>query len=223
MMKLPKSVHDRLYGYQRQGITWMWNLFHKRWGGILADEMGLGKTVQCAAFLASLKFTQQGSRFLVVANMGLLEQWKRELNTWANDTGLAVHLLHGSQHDRRLALQGFNRKGGVVLVSYDMVRNGISYLRTAGLASATAAAPQKRKRQDKRSVRDDDSPSEGEGQAPAPAPLGSEDHKTPWDVAASAVVGLEASGTLPWALGGSLAPGVLCSGGASPGAGRGCP
>ena len=35
-------------------------LFLRGFGGILADEMGLGKTVQTAAFLACLKFTNQG-------------------------------------------------------------------------------------------------------------------------------------------------------------------
>ena len=34
--------------------------FLRGFGGILADEMGLGKTVQTAAFLACLKFTNQG-------------------------------------------------------------------------------------------------------------------------------------------------------------------
>ncbi|CAK0881259.1 unnamed protein product, partial [Prorocentrum cordatum] len=59
-MKLPTSLYSRLgYGYQRQGVTWMLKLFQKESGGILADEMGLGKTVQCAAFLASLRFSHQ--------------------------------------------------------------------------------------------------------------------------------------------------------------------
>lgn len=37
-------------------------LKYSGFGGILADEMGLGKTVQTAAFLACLKFTNQGVR-----------------------------------------------------------------------------------------------------------------------------------------------------------------
>ena len=28
-IKLPRSVYDRLYHYQRQGVVWMWNLYHK--------------------------------------------------------------------------------------------------------------------------------------------------------------------------------------------------
>jgi len=180
VMKLPRSVFDRLYGYQRQGIAWMWNLFHQGFGGILADEMGLGKTVQTAAFLACLKFTEQGSRFLVVVNVTLLAQWRRELETWAADTGLAVHVMHGSAQDRRAALRGMALRGGVMLVSYDLVRTGISYLRSASLANAAAAFSKKRRRQADRAVCDDDSPSEGEPMPPAPPMAGGKD--MPWDV-----------------------------------------
>merc|ERR1719189_2516868 len=31
-MKLPRSVYERLYGYQREGVVWMWNLFRKGFG-----------------------------------------------------------------------------------------------------------------------------------------------------------------------------------------------
>mmetsp|Transcript_38899 Transcript_38899/g.70148 ORF Transcript_38899/g.70148 Transcript_38899/m.70148 type:complete len:992 (+) Transcript_38899:42-3017(+) len=181
-MKLPKSVYDRLYGYQRQCVAWMWNLFHKGFGGILADEMGLGKTVQTAAFLACLKFTQQGSRFLVVVPVTLLEQWRRELATWTENTGLSVHIMHGAPHERKAALKGLANRGGVLLVSYDLVRTCIHHLRTAGLAASTAKQNKKRKRQEKRGVRDDDSPSEEEEEeAEEPPPLEG-DEKTPWDV-----------------------------------------
>jgi len=181
-MKLPRTVYDRLYGYQRQGVTWMWNLFRKELGGILADEMGLGKTVQVAAFLASLVATEQGTRFLVAVPVTLIEQWRRELSTWAQDTGLKVHVLHGTLQERRSALRGVVVKGGVLLTSYDMLRNHISYLRTASLTSAASLLPKKRKRQ-KRSCRDDDSPSEEEDLAPVLPPQAAEEGpERLWDV-----------------------------------------
>ncbi|CAE7571809.1 CHR24 [Symbiodinium natans] len=121
-IKLPRSVYDRLYHYQRQGVVWMWNLYHKGFGGILADEMGLGKTVQTAAFLACLKFTNQGSRFLVVVPVTLLEQWRRELDTWAQNTGLAVHVLHGAAHERRAAVKGHSKRGHRCLIFSQSVR-----------------------------------------------------------------------------------------------------
>eukprot|EP00928_Gymnodinium_smaydae_P033867 TRINITY_DN2413_c0_g11_i1.p1 TRINITY_DN2413_c0_g11~~TRINITY_DN2413_c0_g11_i1.p1 ORF type:complete len:1021 (-),score=217.97 TRINITY_DN2413_c0_g11_i1:654-3350(-) len=173
VMKLPRSVYERLYGYQRQGVAWMWNLMHKGFGGILADEMGLGKTVQVAAFLACLKFTEQGSRFLVVVPVTLCEQWRNELSTWAGDTGLAVNVLHGSMQERRAALRNFSRKGGALVTSYDMMRNSVDILRFASAGSVGTMLPRKRKA--KRGIRDDDSPSEGEK-----ADVVRED--LPWDV-----------------------------------------
>eukprot|EP00930_Biecheleria_cincta_P005041 TRINITY_DN10596_c0_g1_i1.p1 TRINITY_DN10596_c0_g1~~TRINITY_DN10596_c0_g1_i1.p1 ORF type:complete len:983 (-),score=258.61 TRINITY_DN10596_c0_g1_i1:183-3050(-) len=180
-LRLPRSVHDRLYGYQREGVVWMWNLFHKTFGGILADEMGLGKTVQTAAFLASLKYTEQASRFLVVVPVTLLDQWRRELNTWAQNTGLAVHVMHGSAHERKTALRGLANRGGVLLISHDLIRTCIHQTRTAGLATSAGLQSKKRKRQAKRGVKDDDSPSEAEEEAPV-APRAGDTDETPWDV-----------------------------------------
>jgi len=178
VMKLPRSVYDRLYGYQRQGVAWQWNLFHKGFGGIIADEMGLGKTVQVAAFLASLKFTGQGSRFLVVVPVTLLEQWRREILTWAGETGIAVHLLHGTQHERRSALRGLISKGGVLLTSYDILRSHVNSLRSTSYSRISSSLPKKRKRQTKRGCRDDDSPSEVEDMPE----IADDGQDRPWDV-----------------------------------------
>jgi SNF2 family DNA or RNA helicase len=106
-----------------------------------------------------------------------MEQWKRELEAWAADTGLAVHMYHGTAQERRAASRGMLVKGGVMLINYDLVRNCIGALKTAGMASA-AAMPKKRKRQQRRGVKDDDSPSEEE---PMPAE-GAGDQDRPWDV-----------------------------------------
>lgn len=179
-MKLPRPVYDRLYKYQRQGAVWMWNLYHKGFGGILADEMGLGKTVQTAAFLACLKFTNQGARFLVVVPVTLLEQWRRELDTWAQNTGLAVHVMHGAPHERKAALRGA-AQGGVLLISYDLVRTCIHQICTAGLAEASGRLSRKRKRSTRRGCRDDDSPSEGEEEEAAGPDIPVDEQK-PWDV-----------------------------------------
>jgi len=178
MLKLPRAVYDRLFVYQRQGVAWLWNLHQKGFGGILADEMGLGKTVQVAAFLACLNVTKAGSRFLVVCPPTLLEQWKRELKSWASESGLAVHVMHGTQQERRTALRGMVARCGVMLTTYDLVRNCIDHLKAASLSNAAALLPKKRKKAQKRNCRDDDSPSEAEEELPAQAP---DDANRPWD------------------------------------------
>jgi len=181
-LKLPRVIYERLFPYQRHGVAWMWNLYCREFGGILADEMGLGKTVQVAAFLAGLKLSGHGSRFMVVVPLTLIDQWKRELEDWASVATLAVHVLHGTLQERRAALRGVLSKGGVLLSSYDLVRIGISGLRFASLDSAASVLPKKRKKQARRGCRDDDSPSEEEEAEPLPAPHDPGDQaQVPWD------------------------------------------
>jgi len=181
VLKLPKAVYSRLFVYQRQAVAWLFNLYQKRFGGILADEMGLGKTVQICAFLACLKFSGEGSRFLVVVPPTLLEMWKRELKGWASDLALPVHVMHGTMQERRAAIRGMMARPGVLLTTYDLVRNCIDHIRASSLSTASALLPKKRKKQTKRGCRDDDSPSEAEEEPAAPA-QGGEDPNRPWDV-----------------------------------------
>ena len=44
--RIPHQIYSRLFGYQRTGVKWLWELHSQRAGGIIGDEMGLGKTVQ---------------------------------------------------------------------------------------------------------------------------------------------------------------------------------
>lgn len=48
---LPRGLCEQLYSYQREGVSWLWNLHKTAPGGILADDMGLGKTLQVGLML----------------------------------------------------------------------------------------------------------------------------------------------------------------------------
>ncbi len=56
-LQVPSRIWERLYGYQKVCVQWLWELHQQRVGGILGDEMGLGKTIQIIAFAASLSFS----------------------------------------------------------------------------------------------------------------------------------------------------------------------
>lgn len=45
-LHVPAWMNDRLFGYQRTALRWMWDLHQQETGGILGDEMGLGKCSQ---------------------------------------------------------------------------------------------------------------------------------------------------------------------------------
>ncbi|KAK1859940.1 hypothetical protein I4F81_002532 [Pyropia yezoensis] len=93
--RVPASLYDRLFEYQRTGLQWLWELHCQQCGGIIGDEMGLGKTIQAVAFLAALRYSGKlDGPTLVIAPATLLQQWKREFTTWA--PGLRTHILHSS-------------------------------------------------------------------------------------------------------------------------------
>ena len=106
---LPGRIWDRLFGYQKTSVKWMWELHCQNVGGIIADEMGLGKTIQMVAFLAGLHYShaihraKQGSSApspfqlpptLILAPATIISQWLREFHIWYPE--LRVLVLHDS-------------------------------------------------------------------------------------------------------------------------------
>lgn len=91
--KIPKSIWKRLFGYQKTGVRWLYELYTQKVGGIIGDEMGLGKTVQVCAFLAALHFCGELKRpALIVCPATVLDQWVDELHQWWPP--LRVAILH---------------------------------------------------------------------------------------------------------------------------------
>lgn len=90
--ELPEAIASRLRGYQRKGVSWLYErLFIENRGCLLTDEMGLGKTVQVACALAVGLFAapkESGasgaiSPALVLCPPTLVGNWARELRRWA--------------------------------------------------------------------------------------------------------------------------------------------
>ncbi|XP_023554150.1 protein CHROMATIN REMODELING 8-like isoform X1 [Cucurbita pepo subsp. pepo] len=96
-LKIPQSIFDQLFDYQKVGVQWLWELHCQRAGGIIGDEMGLGKTVQVLAFLGALHFSNIYKPSIIVCPVTLVRQWKREARKWCPD--LLVEILHDSAHD----------------------------------------------------------------------------------------------------------------------------
>lgn len=78
--------------YQKNGLTWMWSLYHRGLSSLLAHEMGLGKTHQVLAFLSLLYRHSEKSKHrvkqpsLVVAPTSVIAAWIQKLTKY--DTGL---------------------------------------------------------------------------------------------------------------------------------------
>ncbi|RLN25283.1 hypothetical protein C2845_PM07G30510 [Panicum miliaceum] len=90
---ITEEIHNgALYGYQHQGLQWIFDNFKTRRNVILADEMGLGKTVQVVCFLNHIikeRFTAFPA--LILAPKSILLQWEKEFGRWGGDLNIIVY------------------------------------------------------------------------------------------------------------------------------------
>ncbi|XP_015891171.3 protein CHROMATIN REMODELING 24 [Ziziphus jujuba] len=126
--KLPGDIATMLYPHQRDGIRWLWSLHCQGKGGILGDDMGLGKTMQICGFLAGLFHSRLIKRALIVAPKTLLDHWLKELSA----VGLSEktrEYFGTSAKLRQYELQYILQDKGILLTTYDIVRNNSKSLR----------------------------------------------------------------------------------------------
>src|SRR5205807_949478 len=83
------------YPYQTEGIAFLM----PRHAALLADEMGLGKTMQAILSLRLLLQAGLIQRALLVCPKPLVNNWCRELRTWAED--LPFEVIGGDADARR--------------------------------------------------------------------------------------------------------------------------
>lgn len=93
-LHIPAWMNDRLFGYQRTALQWLWELHRQEAGGIVGDEMGLGKTVQVCSYLGAMALSRKLRSILIIAPATMLMHWLNELKIWA--PGLRRILIHQS-------------------------------------------------------------------------------------------------------------------------------
>ncbi|PSN72079.1 hypothetical protein BS50DRAFT_569641 [Corynespora cassiicola Philippines] len=93
--RIPGDIYPALFGYQKTGVEWLWQLYQQNVGGIVADEMGLGKTIQAISFIAGLHYSKILTKpVIIVCPATLLKQWVNEFHRWW--PALRVSILHAS-------------------------------------------------------------------------------------------------------------------------------
>nr|GMD67546.1 protein chromatin remodeling 24 [Ipomoea batatas] len=125
--KLPEKVAKILYPHQCDGLKWLWSIHCQGKGGILGDDMGLGKTMQICGFLAGLFHSKLIKRAMIVAPKTLMPHWIKELSV----VGLSEQIREyfgTSMKARDYELQYILQDKGVLLTTYDIVRNNVKSL-----------------------------------------------------------------------------------------------
>jgi SNF2 family DNA or RNA helicase len=107
------GITATLYPYQVAGAAFLGMISDQDLGCVLGDEMGLGKTLQVIALLCSeSKRGRQPS--LVIAPATLLENWRRELSTFAPSLEVLVH-----KGTDRAGIHGILTHFDVVVTSFE--------------------------------------------------------------------------------------------------------
>ncbi|XP_064087778.1 DNA excision repair protein ERCC-6-like [Macrobrachium nipponense] len=136
--KIPLTIWNKLYKYQRTCVKWLWELHTQGCGGILGDEMGLGKTIQVISFLVGLSYSRLNERHqswkglgpvLIVCPATVLHQWVKEFHKWWPPFRVAILHESGSFIGKRSSLiYNINKYDGILITSYSGVSNQIETL-----------------------------------------------------------------------------------------------
>lgn len=77
--RIPTSLFNKLYDFQRTGVQWMAGLYNARIrGGVLGDDMGMGKTFMTLTYIGGLMRAGTISNALILAPLSVLRSWERE-------------------------------------------------------------------------------------------------------------------------------------------------
>uniref|UniRef100_A0A671N182 DNA excision repair protein ERCC-6-like n=1 Tax=Sinocyclocheilus anshuiensis TaxID=1608454 RepID=A0A671N182_9TELE len=127
-LKLYKWLYNKLYEHQKEGVAFLYSLHRDgRKGGILADDMGLGKTIEVISFLSGMYDAELANYTLLIMPTSLIKNWVREFNKWT--PGMRVKEFHGaSEAERNRNLEQIQRRGGVIITTYQMLINNYEQL-----------------------------------------------------------------------------------------------
>lgn len=120
---VPAGLQAVMRPYQHKGFEWMVLLSKIGAGACLADDMGLGKTLQTIAFLQHSFNADPKARFLILAPLSLVFNWKEEIAKFA--PALSVYVFH--QNNRSIK-DFISTETNVMISSYGTARSAVDEL-----------------------------------------------------------------------------------------------
>lgn len=118
-----QGLRCKLYPYQRKGVQWLLYCYFNKIGTLLGDDMGLGKTVQIISVIAESWSRKLLKRALIVVPNSLIENWKREFESFFPEITPFVHA--GEVRD---GLAESISEHSVILVPYSLLAKDIEML-----------------------------------------------------------------------------------------------
>jgi superfamily II DNA or RNA helicase len=116
----PAALEADLRPYQRDGFSWLANLWELGLGGILADDMGLGKTLQALAMFCHAREQDPGlGPFLVVAPTSVVSNWVGEAERFT--PGLKVRAITDTLKKSGRSIDEF-ATADIVVTTYTLFR-----------------------------------------------------------------------------------------------------
>ncbi|KAH0795468.1 SNF2 family protein [Histomonas meleagridis] len=122
--------NGKIKDYQVNGINWLWFLYQYGLNGILADDMGLGKTFQCLSVISNAHTkenfeTNSNSAFsIIVCPSSIIHHWASETQQFYPQ--INVNPIYSKTE---LNVQNFHMMNGLLIISYQNVRNLIPIIR----------------------------------------------------------------------------------------------
>lgn len=136
-IELNECVDAELRPYQQEGVNWLAFLYRYKLNGILCDDMGLGKTVQTLSILSYVnqKHLSENSSSsilpsLVICPPTIAGHWEMEVKKFCPQSLLTSLLYLGMPHTRMRIRNELTQFKGLVISSYDIVRNDIDFLKS---------------------------------------------------------------------------------------------
>lgn len=115
------NLKAKLYDYQKAGFSWLTFMIRNGCGCILADEMGLGKTLQIISTIGKDCTLNPQKKYLVIAPVTLLENWKREILKFY--PSLSIHVNYAKD---QLFIYTELLKYSVIITCYSNVVTNLS-------------------------------------------------------------------------------------------------
>lgn len=124
---LPDGIHAELRPYQKDGFSFLANLFQGGLGGLLADDMGLGKTLQTLVALQWVRkyYAKNPGPSLVICPASVLHNWKRESNRFVPSMKVLVLESGKERHHYHERIPEFD----LVVTNYSLLRRDLQVLK----------------------------------------------------------------------------------------------